>query len=273
VKLIRHGTNTGEAREQLVRRFQREAQVTAGLRSPHTVQLYDFGVNDSGSFYYVMELLDGLDLHRLITRFGPQPAERVILMLRQACRSLAEAHEHGLVHRDIKPANLFVARLGSEYDYLKVLDFGIVKDQPGKDATVLSAQGILQGTPAFIAPEVVFGEGTVDGRADLYSLACTAYWALTGQLVFKANTPAQMLLHHAQTKPTPPSQVSELPIPRDLETILMTCLEKNPDSRPPSALELDAHLARVRCEQWTQDRARDWWEAHAPDIVGRGATA
>ena len=121
----------GATREQLVRRFQREAQVTAGLRSPHTVQLYDFGVNDSGSFYYVMELLEGLDLHSMVKRFGPQPAERVIMLLRQACRSLAEAHEHGLVHRDIKPANLFVTRLGHEYDYLKVLDFGIVKDQPG----------------------------------------------------------------------------------------------------------------------------------------------
>ena len=108
VKLIRHDAQPGAAREQLVRRFQREAQVTAGLRSPHTVQLYDFGVNDTGSFYYVMELLDGLDLQHIVTRFGPQPAERVIMLLRQACRSLAEAHEHGLVHRDIKPANLFV---------------------------------------------------------------------------------------------------------------------------------------------------------------------
>ena len=112
VKLIRHDVTSGAAREQLVRRFQREAQVTASLRSPHTVQLYDFGVNDSGSFYYVMEFLDGLDLHRIVTRFGPQPAERVVMLLRQACRSLAEAHEHGLVHRDIKPANLFVTRLG-----------------------------------------------------------------------------------------------------------------------------------------------------------------
>ena len=197
MKLIRHDVQAGAAHEQLVRRFQREAQVTAGLRSPHTVQLYDFGVNDSGSFYYVMELLEGLDLHRIVTRFGPQPAERVIMLLRQACRSLAEAHEHGLVHRDIKPANLFVTGLGLEYDYLKVLDFGIVKDQPGQDATMLSEQGILQGTPAFMAPELVFGESRIDGRADLYSLACSAYWALTGQLLFQASTPAQMLLHHA----------------------------------------------------------------------------
>jgi DNA-binding NtrC family response regulator len=268
VKLIRHDVQTAAAHEQLVRRFEREAQVTAGLRSPHTVQLYDFGVNDSGSFYYVMELLDGLDLQRIVTDFGPQPAERVIMLLRQACRSLAEAHDHGLVHRDIKPANLFVTRLGSEYDYLKLLDFGIVKDRPGQEATLLSNQGIVPGTPAFMAPELIFGENRIDGRADLYSLACTAYWALTGQLVFQARTPAEMLLHHAQTPPVPPSQVSELPIPAELETLLMMCLEKDPARRSASALDLDSRLARVRCEQpWTEDRARAWWEAHAPEIV------
>ena len=217
VKLIRQQVEPGAAHEQLVRRFQREAQVTARLRSPHTVQLYDFGVNDTGTFYYVMELLQGLDLQHIVNRFGPQVSERVIMLLRQACRSLAEAHEHGLVHRDIKPANLFVARLGTEYDYLKVLDFGIVKDQPGSEghdtqgSTLLSAPNLLQGTPAFMAPEVILGQDPIDGRADLYSLACAAYWALTGRLVFQANTPAQMLLHHAQTRPAPPSEVSELP--------------------------------------------------------------
>jgi serine/threonine protein kinase len=269
VKLIRHDAQLGAAHEQLVRRFQREAQVTAGLRSPHTVQLYDFGVNDSGSFYYVMELLEGLDLHHIVTRFGPLPAERVIMLLRQACRSLAEAHEHGLVHRDIKPANLFVTRLGPEYDYLKVVDFGIVKNQPGQDATMLSAQGILQGTPAFMAPELVFGESRIDGRVDLYSLACSAYWALTGQPLFPASTPAEMLLHHVRTPPVPPSQVSELPIPGEFEAILMMCLEKDPAKRSSSALELDSLLARVPCEPWTQDRARAWWETHAPDVVAR----
>ena len=155
VKLIRHDPRPGSGRDQLVRRFQREAQVTAELRSPHTVQLYDFGVNDSGSFYYVMELLDGLDLNQIVTRFGPQPAERVAMLLAQACRSLAEAHDLGLVHRDIKPANLFVACLGPEYDYLKVLDFGIVKDRPGPEAMLLTAQGMVHGTPAFMAPEIV----------------------------------------------------------------------------------------------------------------------
>jgi len=242
--------------------------VTADLRSPHTVQLYDFGVNDTGSFYYVMEFLQGLDLHRIVTRFGPQPAERVIVLLGQACRSLAEAHDRGLVHRDIKPANLFVTRLGPEYDYLKVLDFGIVKDQPSQDATLISAQGILHGTPAFIAPEVMFGTSNMDGRADLYSLACTAYWMLTGQLVFAASTPAEMVLHHARTIPLPPSHVSELPIPAALENLLMRCLEKDPTDRPSSALELEVELVGIKVERpWTQERAREWWERHAPDAL------
>ena len=268
VKLIRHDIPAGAPRDQLVRRFEREAQVTAGLRSPHTVQLYDFGVNDSGSFYYVMELLSGLDLHRIGTRFGPQPAERVIMLLRQACRSLAEAHERGLVHRDIKPANVFVTRLGTEYDYVKIVDFGVVKDQSVRDGTMLSNQNVVQGTPAFMPPEIVLGENPIDGRADLYSLACTAYWALTAHTLFEATNAAQMLLHHVRTRPVPPSTRSELPIPKQLEAILMMCLEKDPAKRPSSALELDSRLAQVPCEApWTNERARQWWDAHAPEVV------
>ena len=269
VKLIRQSGPMGATRAQLVRRFEREAQTTASLRSPHTVQLYDFGVTDTGNFYYVMELLEGLDLQQLVKRFGPQPVERVIMMWRQACRSLAEAHEHGLVHRDIKPANLFVTRLGHEYDYLKVLDFGIVKDQPRGDEPMLAtAQGILQGTPAFIAPEIVVGEDHVDGRADLYSLACTAYWVVTGQLLFEARTPTDMLLHHVRTRPTPPSQLSELPIPKQFDSILMKCLEKDPANRFSSAMEVDASLAEVATrDRWTQETARHWWEMHAPELL------
>jgi len=271
VKFIRHDAAPGTAREQLVRRFEREAHVTAGLRSPHTVQLYDFGVNDTGSFYYVMEYLEGLDLHRVVTRFGPQPAERVIAIMRQACRSLAEAHERGLVHRDIKPANLFVTRLGTEFDYVKILDFGVVKEQSGQDATMLSNAGMVQGTPAFMPPEIVMGDKRIDGRADLYSLACSAYWALTAHTIFDADTPAQMLLQHVQTQPVPPSTRSELAIPKQLDSILMMCLEKDPVKRPASALELESTLARVPCEAaWTNERAREWWQDHAPEVVGIG---
>ena len=269
VKLIRHDVAPGADRDQLVRRFEREAHVTAALRSPHTVQLYDFGVNESGSFYYVMEYLDGLDLQRVVKRFGPQPAERVIAILRQACRSLAEAHERGLVHRDIKPANLFVTRLGTEYDYLKILDFGVVKEQAAPDETMLSNPDVVQGTPAFMPPEIVLGEKHIDGRADLYSLACAAYWSLTGHNLFEATSPAQMLLHQVRTRPVPPSERSELSIPKRLEAILMTCLEKDSARRPSSALELDSQLAEVRPESpWTNERARNWWQTHAPEAVG-----
>jgi len=215
----------------------------------------------------VMELLNGLDLQRIVSRFGPQPASRLVMLLRQVCRSLAEAHERGLVHRDVKPANIFVTRLGFDYDYAKVLDFGIVKDRPGVEATTLSGQHLVEGTPAFMAPELILGDA-VDGRADLYSLACAAYWALTGRHVFQANTAAQMLVHHTQTKPVPPSQMSELPIPAGLEDALMCCLEKDPARRLASALVLESELGRVRIkEPWTQEEARAWWEAHAPEAV------
>ena len=195
----------------------------------------------------------------------------MIVLLRQACRSLAEAHGLGLVHRDIKPANLFVTRLGTEYDYVKILDFGVVKDQSGRDATVLSNQDIVHGTPAFMPPEIVMGETRIDGRADLYSLACTAYWALTTHTLFEASTPAQMLLHHVQTPPVPPSRRSELPIPEQLDAILMMCLEKDPAKRPSSALQLESELARVPCDvRWTNERAQKWWEVHAPEVPGEG---
>lgn len=233
------------------------------------MQLYDFGVNDTGSFYYVMELLEGLDLHQIVDRFGPQPASRVITLFRQACRSLAEAHDRGLVHRDIKPANLFVARLGAEYDYLKVLDFGIVKDQPGQEATMITAPGIVQGTPAFIAPELAFGDTTIDGRADLYSLGCAVYYVLTGQTVFQGTTPAQMILHHAQTKPTPPSQASELRIPKELDQLVLQCLEKQPRSRPASARAMEQALSAIPVEPWTEMNAQAWWELHAPETFSR----
>jgi serine/threonine protein kinase len=194
----------------------------------------------------------------------------VIMFLRQSCQSLAEAHRHGLVHRDIKPANLFVTTLGVEYDYLKVLDFGIVKHQPEHESTMVTMGDALQGTPAFMPPELMSDASGVDGRTDLYSLGCTAYWAVTGQLLFEASSVAQMLVHHVNTVPLPPSQVSELPIPPQLEAILMMCLEKDPARRPSSALELDSMLAAVPLKDpWTAARAQTWWETHAPDVSPR----
>jgi len=262
IKLIRDGTASPHARL----RFEREAQAIAGLRSPHTVDLFDFGVADDGSFYYAMELLEGLDADDLVRRFGPVPAERAVFLLRQVCHSLSEAQSRGLVHRDVKPANLFLCRYGEECDFVKVLDFGIVRasEEPG-DGTALTGEHSIRGTPAFMAPEQALGRAAVDGRADLYSLGCVAYWLLTGKLVFTADTPTALLVQHVQATPKPPSAVTELPIPAALEEIVLACLAKDPADRPASARDLSRRLDAVEgAHSWTEERRREWWDRHRP---------
>jgi len=269
IKLIRP-SHAGDARagvsEEAVRRFEREAQVIARLRSPHTVELFDFGVATDGAFYYVMELLDGLDADSLLRRFGPTPPERAIYLLRQVCHSLSEAQSCGLVHRDIKPANIFLCRYGEEYDFVKVLDFGIVGAvrDAADSSLVHTRENAVRGTPAFIAPEQALGTD-LDWRADIYATGCLAYWLLTGQFVFTAATPMGLLLQHAQTPPAPPSSRTELPIPPALDDLVLSCLAKDPAKRPQSARELSLRLAEVEgASAWTQDRARDWWVTHQP---------
>jgi hypothetical protein len=269
IKLIRPsagGNGHAVISEEAVRRFEREAQVIARLRSPHTVELFDFGRASDGAFYYVMELLDGLDADSLLRRFGPVPAERAIYLLRQVCHSLSEAQSCGLVHRDIKPANIFLCRYGEECDFVKVLDFGIVRTvpDPGDMNPLHTRENAVHGTPAFIAPEQAMGTG-LDGRADIYAIGCVAYWLLTGKLVFTAESSMAMLVQHARTPPTPPSARTHLPIPKGLEDLVMSCLEKDPANRPQSARELSLRLAEVESTSvWTQDRAQEWWATHQP---------
>src|SRR5262249_7367024 len=182
--------------ELLMRRFEREARATAALKSPHTVQLYDFGATDDGVLYYVMELLDGLDLDKLVKREGPLPAERTIHILRQVCSSLADAHTNGLVHRDIKPANIVVNRVGTTFDFVKVLDLGLVRldsTHSDRETVTLTTTESASGTPGFMAPEVVLGMADIDHRVDIYSLGCVAYWLLTGRLVFEGDSVMQVL--------------------------------------------------------------------------------
>jgi eukaryotic-like serine/threonine-protein kinase len=266
IKLIRPQTS-GDA-ELLHRRFEREARATAALKSPHTVQLYDFGATEDGRLYYVMELLEGVDLDTLVRQYGPLPAERVVHILRQVCSSLQDAHQNGLVHRDIKPANVVVSRAGTTFDFAKVLDFGLVKlDAAGKpdDAVNLTQDGNTSGTPAFMAPEVVLGATDTDHRVDLYALGCVGYWLLTGKLVFEGRSAVEVMFHHAHTPATRPSTRTDLPIPAQLEDLIMQCLEKDPARRPPGVEAVSIRLDEIPLENsWTVERAERWWATHRP---------
>jgi serine/threonine-protein kinase len=217
-----------------------------------------------------MELLAGRDLESLVREFGPLPASRVIYLLRQVSHSLADAHARGMVHRDIKPANVYVCRMGLDYDFAKVLDFGLVKiARPSVAETLSTIEHTTTGTPAYMAPETILGEADVDRRADVYALGCVAYFLLTGQLVFEADTSMKMLMHHLNTVPVPPSQRTELLIPRELDELVLACLQKDPDRRPQNAGELFQMAYNCRaCEGWNQDQAREWWEHHLPDFTG-----
>ncbi len=266
IKLVRPEALGEDAasRQTVLARFEREAQATASLRSPHTIDLYDFGISDNGTFYYVMELLDGLDAELLVKRYGPLIAERAVHLLRQVCESLGEAHAAGLVHRDIKPSNIFVCRYGRAVDFVKVLDFGLVKPRDAGDVQ-LTAEHTVKGTPAFMAPEQVLGDKQVDARADLYAVGCLAYWLLTGLYVFTGPSAIQVMMEHVRGMPTPPSKRSELSIPPGLEELVMACLEKDPANRPQSADALAEALAGESLnDEWTQERAREWWELHRP---------
>jgi eukaryotic-like serine/threonine-protein kinase len=253
----------GNAAPLAITRFKREAEAAAKLRSPHTVELYDFGVTEDRTLYFVMELLDGLDLETMVQQYGPLHPARVIHVLRQVCESLEEAHATGLIHRDIKPANIHLGRLGLKYDFTKVLDFGLVKSfaPGGSEYSLATASGLTPGTPAYMAPEMG-DEPRVDGRADLYSLGCVGYYLLTGSLVFEAATALQMYARHLQDAPSPPSAKSRVPLPPGLDQVILACLAKKPEHRPRTAGELSRSLAAIAIEPWTQEQARQWWEQH-----------
>jgi serine/threonine protein kinase len=261
----------GDLKDQraVLQRFEREAQMTALMRSPHTVDLYDFGVAENGTVYYVMELLEGLDLVDLVTRCGPIPSERAIHLLRQVCDSLGEAHQRGLIHRDIKAANIYLCHYGRSADFIKVLDFGLVtlRQDLRSDKDVRTGEFQVGGTPSCMAPEQA-QSGHLDGRTDLYSLGCVGYWLVTGCNVFEGASPLQTMVHHVETPPIPPSRRTELSIPEAFEDVLLRCLAKDPDHRPQSADVLDRLLEDAQTEpRWTEQRAQQWWDQHHPEMV------
>jgi eukaryotic-like serine/threonine-protein kinase len=272
VKLIRQESLQGDsdAREMHEQRFQREAQATSQLRSPHTVELYDFGVTEDGDFYYVMEYLNGVDLESLVTKYGPVDPARAVFLLCQACMSLGEAHAAGLVHRDVKPANLFTCRLGPHFDFLKLLDFGIVKTASGVGQTVTAA-GQIKGTPTSLSPEVVQGE-EAGFESDIYGLGCVAYWLLSGHHVFQAPSVMALLMQHVSKTPEPLSE-HRSDLPDGLDELVLRCLSKEPADRPGSALELGEQLASIPFDDpWDTGRAEAWWNENMSDANNDAST-
>jgi len=264
IKLIRPemiGAVDEEAAQLALKRFRREAEAAASLRSPHTVELYDFGVTEDQTFYFVMEFLEGMDLETLVRSHGAQPPNRVIHILRQACESLEEAHANGLVHRDIKPANIHLGRMGLRHDFVKVLDFGLVKPatSAGAESSLSTGADTTPGTPAYMAPEMALG-GAIDGRADLYALGCVAYYLLTRQVVFEAGSALQAVARHVKDVPVPPSQRGGTPLPPALEQLVLALLAKRPEDRPASAAEVSRRLAAIDVEPWGEEQAAEWWQ-------------
>jgi serine/threonine protein kinase len=249
--------------EGSMQRFEREVQITSQLNNPHTVAIYDYGRTPEGVFYYAMEYLDGIDLQSLVERYGPQPASRVIHILQQVCSSLYEAHSLGLVHRDIKPANIMLNRRGGEPDVAKVLDFGLVKALDDEKRAAATQHGSLTGTPLYMSPEAIEMPSSVDARSDLYAVGAVAYFMLTAEPVFDAESLVELCQKQVAAQPAPQSQRAQVAVPSELESAIMACLEKSRAKRPQTARDLAQLIARCpESKKWSIEEADAWWGRH-----------
>jgi len=247
-----------------VARFEREVQLTCQLTHPNTIALYDYGRTDDGYFYYAMEYLEGLSLAQLIEKHGRQPEGRVIHILQQVCASLAEAHGRGLIHRDIKPQNIFLTCRGGIPDFVKVLDFGLIKSLDAKGQLELTAPNSPLGTPLYMSPEAVNNPNAVDARSDIYSLGGVGYELLTGETVFNGLSLGEVLLKQVREQPEPPSARLKHPVSPDLEDLLLRCLAKDPKGRPQNVEVLGEALGRCAAGgTWSHNEAREWWNRQA----------
>ena len=242
MKLIRPGDG---AEPRTLERFEREVRLTAMLSHPNTVEVYDYGRAEDGTYYYVMEYLLGLSLAELVDRHGPLPPSRAVYLLRQVCEALRKAHAAGLIHRDIKPSNIFAARRGGMDDVAKLLDFGLVRTAPMPGAAI-SAEGQILGTPMFMSPEQARGVRDLDGRSDIYSLGAVAYHVLTGRPPFDEDGSIAVLIAHARDPVVPPSRLGP-GIPDDLERVVLRCLAKDPAARFANADALERALGECAC--------------------------
>ena len=228
-------------RKDLTSRFRREARAMSQLTHPNTVKVFVYGeLEEDGSLYIVMELLEGKNLNQAVRKDGPIPMDRAIPILIQVCGALQEAHELGIVHRDLKPENIFLSKQGGIADFPKVLDFGLAKVterqmQPG--SIILTQEGMVFGTPEFMSPEQAQGK-TLDARSDIYSLAVILYEVLTGKLPFSAKSPMEYIQKHVTEAIIPLSErVPERRFPKGLDEVLARALSKKPEQRYQTASE------------------------------------
>ena len=245
VKVLHHNLTNDDI---AVKRFRREARVISKMRHPNTVTIYDFGQTQAGELYLVMEFLEGQTVAQLLRTNGPLPGLRAARIIRQACGSLGEAHEFGIIHRDLKPDNIFLTRYGDEQDFVKVLDFGLVKLADNDHTHTLTQQGKVYGTPRYMAPEQAEGK-PIDGRSDIYTLGVVLYELLMGRPLFTAETMVALLVKHIQTPPPPMAAVRpDLDVDPRLESIVMWALAKKASDRPQTVKELAREL-----ERWEQE--------------------
>jgi serine/threonine-protein kinase len=277
IKLIRPD-QVGDPKTLL--RFEREVQATATLTHWNTIEIFDYGHSDDGTFYYVMEYLPGMNLEDLIEQHGPMPPERAVHLLRQVCQALREAHGIGLIHRDVKPSNIIACERGRVYDVAKLLDFGLVKGLAVAGDVQLTHEGAMAGSPAFMSPEQAAGVAEIDARSDIYNVGAVAYFLITGKLIFERDSTLKMLHAHA-FEPIEPLPQFRADVPADLQKVILRCLEKAPERRYQDADTLDKALAACACSGlWTGERAEQWWReldsskraaAAEPSVDGKGA--
>jgi serine/threonine-protein kinase len=253
------------ATDEMIARFEREVQLASSLAHPNTVEIFDYGRTADGLFYYAMEYLDGITTADLVAREGHVPVARALYLLRQLCAGLAEAHAKGLVHRDVKPENVMVCRRGGEFDFVKILDFGLVKSIDSPHSRDLTRSLRILGTPLYMAPERLRNPADVDARADIYAVGALAFLMLTGKKLFEAPDDLALTTRILHEEPERVAAVAPQAVPAELDLLVAACLEKKREDRPQRVSDLvEAFEALAAEHPWTQREAAAWWAKMPP---------